>query len=40
MSYRTFFALTQEPFSSDLQLSDILQTPELIAVKERFDVSV
>lgn len=40
MSYRTFFALTQEPFSSDLQLSDILQTPELIAVKERFDYAL
>ena len=40
MSYRTFFALTREPFSSDLHLSDILQTPELIAVKERFDYAL
>lgn len=40
MSYRNFFALTREPFSSDLQLGDILQTPELIAVKERFDYAL
>jgi type II secretory pathway predicted ATPase ExeA len=40
MSYRAFFALTREPFSSDLELNDILQTPELLAVKERFDYTV
>lgn len=40
MSYRTFFALTREPFSSDLHLGDILQTPELISVKERFDYAL
>ena len=40
MSYRAFFALTREPFSSDLALHEILQTPELIAVKERFDYTL
>ena len=40
MSYRTFFAFTQEPFRSDLALNEILQTPELIAVKERFDYAL
>jgi general secretion pathway protein A len=40
MSYRTFFAFTQEPFRSDLALKEILQTPELIAVKERFDYAL
>lgn len=40
MSYRTFFALTKEPFSSDLQLDEILQTSELIALKERFDYAL
>lgn len=32
MSYRTFYALTREPFSSDLDLKDILQTQELLGV--------
>jgi len=39
-SYRTLFALRREPFSSQLELSDILQTPELLNVKERFDYAV
>jgi type II secretory pathway predicted ATPase ExeA len=40
MSYRAFFALTREPFSSDLELHEILQTPEILAVKERFDYTL
>lgn len=39
-AYRTLFALSREPFSSQLGLSDILQTPELLNVKERFDYAV
>ena len=40
MSYRTFFGLTREPFCSDLDLKDILQTQELLGVKERFDYAL
>jgi general secretion pathway protein A len=40
MSYRTFFGLTREPFSSDIDLNEILQTQELLAVKERFDYAL
>lgn len=40
MSYRAFFGLSREPFSSDLNLSEILQTQELLAVKERFDYAL
>jgi type II secretory pathway predicted ATPase ExeA len=39
-TYRTLFALSREPFSSQLGLSDILQTAELLNVKERFDYAV
>lgn len=39
-SYRTFFGFQREPFGSDLQLSEILQTPEIIAVRERFDYAL
>src|SRR4030043_388311 len=40
MSYRAFFGLTREPFSSDLNLNELLQTQELLAVKERFDYAL
>jgi type II secretory pathway predicted ATPase ExeA len=40
MSYRAFFGLTREPFGSDLGLKEILQTPDLVAVKERFDYAI
>lgn len=36
-NYRSFFGLTKEPFSTDIRLSDILETPELTDVKDRFD---
>jgi len=40
MNYRTFFGFQREPFGADLQLSEILKTPELLAVKERFDYTI
>lgn len=36
-TYRIFFGLTKEPFGQELDLSEILTTPDLLAVKERFD---
>lgn len=39
-TYRTFFGFKKEPFGSDLEISEILQTPELIAVRERFDYAI
>jgi len=36
-NYRSFFGLKKEPFGSDIRVSEILKTPELIDVKERFD---
>jgi general secretion pathway protein A len=36
-NYRSFFGLKKQPFSADISLKDILKTPELIDVKERFD---
>ena len=36
-NYRTFFGFKKEPFGSDLDLEEILKTPELLSVKERFD---
>ncbi|MBC8457950.1 MAG: AAA family ATPase [Deltaproteobacteria bacterium] len=38
--YRTFFGFSKEPFVSDIELNEILKTPELIAVKERFDYAL
>ena len=39
-SYRAFFGFKKEPFGSDLTLNEILKTPELMAVKERFDYTL
>jgi general secretion pathway protein A len=36
-NYRSFFGLKKEPFGSDIRVSEILKTTELIDVKERFD---
>jgi len=36
-NYRSFFGLKKEPFGSDIRVSEILKTAELIDVKERFD---
>jgi len=34
--YRAFYGLSKAPFSTDIRASDILKTPELIDVEERF----
>ncbi|MCE5281481.1 MAG: AAA family ATPase [Deltaproteobacteria bacterium] len=39
-SYRTFFGLTKEPFSAELGIKELLETPDLKAVKDRFDYAV
>ena len=40
VSYRTFFGFKKEPYGADLDLNEILKTPELLAVKERFDYAL
>jgi general secretion pathway protein A len=40
MSYRTFFGLTKEPFTADLDLDAILTTTELLGVHERLEYGV
>jgi general secretion pathway protein A len=40
VSYRSFFGFQKEPFGADLELGEILKTPELLAVKERFDYAL
>ena len=35
--YRTFFGFTKEPFANDIDRNQILKTPELLEVKDRFD---
>ena len=37
MSYRAFFGLSREPFTPDIDLDSILQTPELLAVNQRVE---
>lgn len=37
MSYRSFFGFTREPFTSDIELNSIMQTPELLAVGQRIE---
>jgi len=37
---RTFFGFKKGPFASDLTLDEILKTPELLAVRERFDYAL
>jgi general secretion pathway protein A len=39
-NYRTFFGLHKEPFDTDISVSDILKTPELTDVNDRFDYVV
>lgn len=38
--YRTFFGLTREPFTTDIDYTEILKTPELENVKVRFDYTI
>lgn len=35
MSYRAFFGFQREPFTADIELDHILQTPELLAAQQR-----
>ena len=35
-NYRTFFGFNKAPFAADIKTSDILKTPELIDVEDRF----
>jgi len=37
---RTFFGFIKEPFTSDLHLDEILKTPELLSVRDRFDYAL
>lgn len=39
-AYRSFFGLTREPFSSEITPEDILQTKDVLAVKDRFDYAL
>ncbi len=36
-NYSAFFGFTKAPFGTDIKASDILKTPELIDVEDRFD---
>lgn len=35
-NYRTFFAMTREAFPSDLAIKEILETPDILAISQRF----
>ena len=37
MSYRAFFGFSREPFTPDIELDNILRTPELLAVNQRVE---
>jgi general secretion pathway protein A len=37
MSYRAFFGFAREPFTANIELDGILQTPELLAVNQRVE---
>lgn len=39
-SYRAFYGLTKEPFGSEISIKEILETPVLKDVKNRFDYAV
>ncbi len=39
-AYRNFFGFSKEPFSSDIEIKNILQTPEIKAINDRFDYTV
>jgi general secretion pathway protein A len=39
-AYRSFFGLTREPFSSEITVEEILQTPDVLAVSDRFDYAL
>lgn len=39
-AYRSLFGLTREPFSSEITVEEILTTPEVVAVTDRFEYAV
>lgn len=39
-SYRNFFGFSKDPFSSDIEIKNIIQTPEITAINDRFDYTV
>jgi general secretion pathway protein A len=39
-AYRSLFGLTREPFSSEITVEEILTTPDVIAVNDRFEYAV
>ena len=39
-AYRSFFGLTREPFCSEITVQEILQTPDVLAVSDRFDYAL
>jgi len=39
-AYRTFFGFTKEPFTLEVEIDNILQTPDLLAVNDRFQYAV
>jgi ABC-type molybdenum transport system ATPase subunit/photorepair protein PhrA len=39
-SYRAFYGLTKEPFSAEVSIKEIMETPDLKGVKDRFDYAV
>lgn len=40
LNYRAFFGLTKEPFQLELSIKEILETPDLVSVGQRFDYAV
>jgi type II secretory pathway predicted ATPase ExeA len=40
MSYRAFFGFAREPFTANIELDGILQTPELQAVNQRVEYAI
>jgi len=39
-AYRSFFGFEKQPFTADLHLDEILQTHEVLEVKNRFDYTL
>ncbi len=39
-NYRSFFGMTREAFPTELSLKDILETPDIAAIKQRFDYTL
>ena len=39
-NYRAFFGFKKEPFTSDLELKEILKTRELVEIQERFEYAI